>query len=222
MIRGPPPLSATRPDQDRPSEPPGTLGDILYADSARSRIPEHEWAALVRAIAGRDPRALQALYERAHRPAFTLILRITQSREAAEELTVDVFHEVWRRAAQYDGSGGSVLGWIMNLAHSRAIDRLRFEGRKKRVMPSTGAPLSECDVRSDEVLEFKQQSDRLREALALLTPAERTAIETAFFGELTYVQVAARLNQPLGTIKTRIRSGLGKLRQALSAPLVRS
>src|SRR6185437_7839892 len=108
-----------------------TLGDVLYAKS-RTVVPEQDWAKLVQSIAEGDQLALHALYERAHRPVFTLIMRLTANREIAEELTVDVFHDVWRRAARYDAENGTVLGWIMNQARSRAIDRLRFESRKKR------------------------------------------------------------------------------------------
>jgi len=196
----------------------GTLGDLLYADKAKARVSEKDWVELVRSIAAGDQLALHALYERTNRVVFTLIMRITRNRETAEELTLDVFHDVWRRASQYDAAGGTVLGWIMNQARSRAIDRLRFEQRKKRVnahaeelLPVTAAS------GSDELLDLREQGRVLRNALAVLTPDEREAIEAAFFAELTYTEVAARLNQPLGTIKTRIRSGLAKLRQALAA-----
>jgi RNA polymerase sigma-70 factor, ECF subfamily len=111
-----------------------------------------------------------------------------------------------------------VLGWIMNQARSRAIDRLRFDQRKKRLDAGDcdAAPDTEPDI-SHDLLELKQQAAALQCALALLTPDERQAIESAFFQELTHVEVAVRLNQPLGTVKTRIRSGLLKLRQALAA-----
>src|SRR6476620_9678416 len=81
---------------------PGTLGEVLYAKPSRPPVPETEWVALVRAIAAGDQDALHALYERAHRAVFTLSMRITASRETAEEVTVDVFHDVWRRASAYD------------------------------------------------------------------------------------------------------------------------
>jgi RNA polymerase sigma-70 factor (ECF subfamily) len=105
----------------------------------------------------------------------------------------------------------------MNQARSRAIDRLRFEQRKKRVNHHADGPLP-ATAASDprEAFNLKEQGRLLRHALTVLTPEERQAIETAFFSELTYGEVAARLNQPLGTVKTRIRSGLGKLRQALA------
>src|SRR5215813_2457865 len=112
-------------------ETPTTLGDILYARSTAT-VPEEDWMILVRSIAGGDELALHALYERAHRIVFTLIMRITANVETAEELTLDVFHDIWRRASRYDAANSTVLGWIMNQARSRAIDRLRFENRKKR------------------------------------------------------------------------------------------
>ncbi len=190
---------------------------MLYAAKAKTTVSEKDWAELVRSIAAGDQRALHALYERTHRLVFTLIVRITSNRETAEELTLDVFHDVWRRASTYDAAGGSVVGWIMNQARSRAIDRLRFEQRKKRVNPHADSPLPTTFGRDPhEALDLREQGRLLRSALSVLTPDERQAIEAAFFSELTYDEVAARLNQPLGTVKTRIRSGLGKLRQALA------
>jgi RNA polymerase sigma-70 factor (ECF subfamily) len=195
---------------------PATLGDILYA-KCKAPAVEQEWAALVRSIGAGDQFSLHALYERAHRPVFTLIMRITANRETAEELTVDVFHDVWRRASTYDAANGTVLGWIMNQARSRAIDRLRFESRKKRSDVDGVQPPAEMAPNPQDELELRQQGESLRAALAALTPDERQAIETTFFAGLTHAEAAARLNQPLGTIKTRIRSALQKLRQQLSA-----
>jgi RNA polymerase sigma-70 factor, ECF subfamily len=206
-------------EQERREAAPATLGDVLYPDRSKALVTESEWVALVRAVGEGDQLALHALYERAHRVVYTLIVRMTCNRETAEELTVDVFHDIWRRASRYDAAGGTVLGWIMNQARSRAIDRLRFEQRKKRVDPHAEDVTRDGEVAVDShlVLELKQQSEALRHALTILTPEERQAIEAAFFSELTYAEVAARLDQPLGTIKTRIRSGLHKLRQALAA-----
>jgi RNA polymerase sigma-70 factor (ECF subfamily) len=143
-------------------------------------------------------------------------MRIARNRETAEELTLDVFHDVWRRACDYDPVNGTVLGWIMNQARSRAIDRLRFEHRKKRVDPHPGEQTEGNAHDSQDLLESRQRGDALRHALAVLSTAERQAIEAAFFSELTYAEVAQRLDQPLGTIKTRIRAALHKLRGALA------
>jgi RNA polymerase sigma-70 factor (ECF subfamily) len=161
---------------------------------------------------------LRALYERAHSIVFTLIMRITANRNAADELTVDVFHDVWRRAATFDPAAGPVLGWIMNQARSRALDRLRYQRRQKRVGPDH-ADASDAVVSEDSevAVEMRDQSRILQTALSVLTAEERQAIELAFFSELTQTETAARLSQPLGTIKTRIRSGLEKLRRDLNA-----
>jgi RNA polymerase sigma-70 factor, ECF subfamily len=204
-----------RPDGDAPARET-TLGDLLYTDKTRAVVAEKEWVGLVWSIAAGDQLALRTLYERTHRIVYTLIVRITNNRETAEELTLDVFHDVWRRAGTYGATGGSVVGWIMNQARSRAIDRLRFDQRKKRVNSSADSPVTGTAA-SDPVLtlDTREQGRLLREALTILPPAERQAIEAAFFSELTYREVAERLHEPLGTIKTRIRSGLGKLRHAL-------
>jgi RNA polymerase sigma-70 factor (ECF subfamily) len=208
-------VAAAQPSETEGS--PGTLGDVLYDGRSTGLVAEAEWVALVRSVAAGDQPALHALYERAHRPVFTLMVRIMSNREAAEELTLDVFHDVWRRAARYDPANGTVLGWILNQARSRALDRLRFDGRQKRTAPDADTGLGTAEAADPrDVVALRQQCQALRGALAVLTPDERASIETAYFAELTHAQAAARLNQPLGTVKTRIRSALHKLRQALS------
>src|SRR5437762_3573448 len=140
-----------------------TLGDVLYAKS-KSKVPEQDWATLVQSIAAGDQLALHALYEMAHRIVFTLIMRITANREAADELTIDVFHDVWRRASGYDAANGTVLGWIMNQARSRAVDRLRFENRKKRSHGGDVQPLAEVAADPRDVIELREQGALLRAA----------------------------------------------------------
>jgi RNA polymerase sigma-70 factor (ECF subfamily) len=174
--------------------------------------------ALVRAMAAGDQRALRALYDRSHRLVFTLLARLLNDRRSAEELTVDTFHAVWSRAANYDPAAGPVLGWIMNQARSKGIDRLRYEQRKKRTAPpglQDDLHYTDGTDSTGETIEVIQQGQALRACLSTLAAGEREAIEAAFFLELSYPEVAARLNQPLGTVKTRIRSGLHKLRLAM-------
>jgi RNA polymerase sigma-70 factor (ECF subfamily) len=196
---------------------PGTLGAVLYASPSKAFVSEAEWVALVRSVADGDQSALHALYERAHRAVFTFVMRITVNGESAEEVTLDVFHGVWRHASRYQEADGTVLGWIMNQAHSPAIDRRRFDHRQKRVQSEAGDPIpASGTAHPDDLIAFKQQSQALGTALVVLTPDERNAIEAAFFSELTYAEIAARLNEPLGTIKIRIHSGLHKLRGALA------
>jgi RNA polymerase sigma-70 factor (ECF subfamily) len=212
-------ISVVGAKQDPRESETRTLGDVLYESEAEAkvRVPEKDWVGLVQSIAAGDQLALHSLYEQMYRIVFTLIVRITNNRETAEELTLDVFHDVWRRASSYDPAGGSVVGWIMNQARSRAIDRLRFDHRKKRLTNDVDSPLPTTAANDpEEACHLEEQSRLLRNALEVLTPEERRIIETAFFFELTYHEVATKLNQPLGTVKTRIRSGLGKLRQALA------
>lgn len=201
---------------ERSSRLPATLGDVLYAN-ARASVPEQEWVSLVQSIAVGDQLALHALYERAHRPVFTLMMRLTANRETAEDLTIDVFNDIWLRACGYDAEHGPVLGWIMNQARSRAIDRLRCEHRKKNGNNGNSPPPGETAADARDTLELSQQRAWLVAALAELTSDEREAIQTTFLGGLTHAEAAAKLNQPLGTIKTSIRSGLHKLRKMLTA-----
>ena len=204
------------PHEDPRDAPAPILGDLLYADTSKPVVSEADWIRLVQAIARGDEQALRGLFERTYRLVFTVAMRITHNRETAEEVTLDVFHDVWRRAATYDPAGGSVVGWIMNQARSRAIDRVRRDQRKKRNPGhADGAVPSPAARTPHDAVAGKDEGRHLREAHAVLTSAERVAIETTFFAELTYAEAAARLKQPLGTIKTRIRSGLGRLRQAL-------
>jgi RNA polymerase sigma-70 factor (ECF subfamily) len=190
-----------------------TLGDLLYAPGARPAMHEDDWLALVKSIAAGDQFALHSLYERTHRIVFTLIVRITNNREVAEEVTLDVFHDVWRRASAYDPANGSVVGWIMNQAWSRAIDRIRFAQRKKRVNNDTnGVAAGRTSEDPHAAFDVKEQGSLLREAMNNLNHDEKQAIEMAYFSELTHQEVAGSLNEPLGTIKSRIRSGLNKLR----------
>lgn len=196
-----------------------TLGDVLYVDKTKVRKSETDWLRLVQSIATGDQIALHSLYEQTHRIVFTLIFRITKNRETAEEVTLDVYYDVWRRAPVYDPVDGPVIGWIMNQARSRAIDRLRFEHRQKRSNKYVDHPPTRTGADPQRICEVEEQSRQLRDALGVLTAEERRSIETAFFSELTYGEVAARLNQPIGTVKTRIRSGLAKLRTVLAERL---
>jgi RNA polymerase sigma factor (sigma-70 family) len=179
-----------------PALPSGTLGALLYSDTASAFVPEEDWVMLVSRVAARDASALHALYGRMSRAVFTLILRITRSREYAEELTADVFHDLWRRAVEYSPEMGTVVAWIMNQARSRALDRVRF-----------------AVVRDDE--EFARAAGRLRLALPHLSEDERLTLETAYFAGLTHLELAACLDEPVELVKARIRAGLIKLREVM-------
>lgn len=197
--------------------PRATLGDVLHGNGSKTPVKESGWVELVRCVAAGDQLALHAIYERAHRAVFTLAVRITGNVQTAEEVTVDVFYQVWRRASAYDPANGTVLGWVMIQARTRAIDRVRFEQRKRRNGGMDEAVTDSTAADPRDVVELKQQAAALRAALVELTADERRAIESAFFSGLTHAEVAVLLGQPLGTVKTRIRSGLQKLRVAMAA-----
>jgi RNA polymerase sigma-70 factor (ECF subfamily) len=132
-------IRAKHSGRNRPRASAGTLGDVLYADERQALVPETDWLAVVQSIASGDQHALHALYERTYLIVFTLAVRITGTREAAEELTVNVFDDVWRRAWEYDAACGSVVGWMMNQVRYRAMDRPRAEQRENPRNPSAAA-----------------------------------------------------------------------------------
>jgi RNA polymerase sigma-70 factor (ECF subfamily) len=178
-------------------EPILTLADVIYAGGNAATAPERDWVQHVQFVAADSVASLEALYDRAAAAVFTLIARMLKDRTAAEELTLDVFQEVWRRAPRYDPRTGPVIAWIMNMARSRASDRLWLERRDPRVDPRP----------EEERPEDRQAKDQraLRAALSMLTADERLTIETALFQSLQHGDI------PLGTAKSRIRSALGKL-----------
>ena len=148
---------------DRRDFEPQTLGDVLYANNAQVPVSEDTWVGLVQSIAERDQLALHALYTQTYGVVFTWTMRILGNWETAEELTLDVFHDVWRTASTYDSTSGSVVGWIMNLARSRAIDR-RFEQRTS--LPPT------IDVLVTSPADSLRPSPSLWEALSRRIAAE--------------------------------------------------
>jgi RNA polymerase sigma-70 factor (ECF subfamily) len=184
-----------------------TLGDVLYAQP-KDPPSEHEWAMLVARIAQGEATALHALYDRTHRMVFTLMMRLSGDRQTAEDLTLEAFHDLWRSAREYEPGGGGVLAWTMMRARACALARLGG------AEPGAGLAANP-DPRAAR--ELAPGTRALHAALAGLTSYERQAIETTYFEGLTHAEAAARLHQPPGAIKTRIRSGLHKLREALAA-----
>jgi RNA polymerase sigma-70 factor (ECF subfamily) len=174
-------------------------------------------AALERMARG-DHEALAELYDRHSRLVFSLALRILRDQSDAEDIVQDVFSQAWRQAARYESSRGNPVAWLLNLTRSRAIDRLR--GRRARPDTAAGepAPLDLPDLSQpvDEQLSLSYQAARIRAAVDELSLLQRVAIELAFYEGLTHVEIAERLELPLGTVKTRIRQGLLKLKERLA------
>ncbi len=179
-------------------------------------------ASALRRMGDGDGSGLAELYDRHGRALFSLAFRILRDQTDAEEVVQDVFVQAWRQAARYDTGRGPVVAWLLMLTRSRAIDRLR----QRRGLP----PMRDDDVSAlrdvadagtpvDWQLLSAEQVQALRAALDELPVAQRTAIELAFYEGLTHAEVAERLEQPLGTVKTRIRLGLLRLRAAIGEAL---
>ncbi len=185
-----------------------------------SALPSPDEPALVRRVAARDEAALAALYDRYARPMFALALKITGVPEEAEEIVTDVFCQAWRTADRYDATRGRVDGWLFMMTRSRALDRVRAAQRELRRIEAQEAEVAVTpqdrvsDPEADAELAERRRA--VQSALGVLTEAQRQALELAFFEGLSHSEVAERTGEPLGTIKTRIRSGLGRLREALA------
>ena len=169
-------------------------------------------------IARGDEHALADLYDRHARLIFSLALRILQVRADAEDIVQEVFAQVWAQAGRYDPGRGAVAAWMLMLARSRAIDRLRARRARPEIAGESGAAERLPDAAAPQDLELlsAEQVTRLQLALEHLPDAQRKALELAYYEGLTHAEVAVRLAEPLGTIKTRIRQAVIKLRESLS------
>jgi RNA polymerase sigma-70 factor (ECF subfamily) len=190
----------------------------LALDPGDPRPSREADADAMRRMAGGDGSALAELYDRHARSLFSLAVRILRDHGDAEEIVQDVFAQAWRQAARYDTSRGVVVAWLLMMARSRAIDRLRARRGQPPLQgdhPTALRDVADAGQPVDLALLTADQIAHVRAALEALPDVQRTAIELAFHEGLTHAEVAERLAQPLGTIKTRIRLGLLRLRAAL-------
>jgi RNA polymerase sigma-70 factor (ECF subfamily) len=174
---------------------------------------------LLHAVARGDEAALARLYDAYRVILFGLLVRILNSREEAEDILQEVFIQVWRRAKDFDEKRGRPFTWLVTLARSRAIDRLRLLGARQRLAASAGR--ERVDEASDALTDTIKgtQQEVVRRALAELPEEQKHTLVLAYFEGLTQSEIAAKLGAPLGTVKTRMRSGLIKLRALLGPQL---
>lgn len=167
-------------------------------------------------VASDDAEALGELYDGYGRVVFGLVYAMLGSPEAAEEVTQDVFAHVWRDARSYRAERGSVRTWLLAIARNAAIDRFRRTGGRAARERPLDETAERADPAADELLERAVQTDRVRRALAGLPPDQRTVIALSFYGGYPQSEIAARLGIPLGTVKSRARAAMEKLRTSLA------
>ena len=176
---------------------------------------------LVAQLSRQDTDAFEALYGRYGNLVYSLSLRILGDVQAAEDVVQDVFLRVWRKPDHYDTARGRFLTWLLSVARNRAIDERRSRGRRQRFEVGS-APLDGDGPQGDEADDpalaalLADERSAIRRALVGLPPEQRSAIELAYYGGLTQQEIARALGEPLGTVKTRIRLGMQKMRGALA------
>jgi len=193
----------------------------LATDTATIRARDQDLISLVEQVATGDQAALATLYDTTNRLVYGLILRVLGDTSSSEEVLLDVYTQVWRQAASYDASRGTPLAWLTTIARSRAIDRLRSgwqDQQRKEPLETLGDAVADA-ANPEETTAAAERQRLVRAALAELSPEQREVIELAYYSGLSHSEIAEKLNQPLGTVKTRTRLGMMKLREAL-APML--
>ncbi|MEO5723425.1 MAG: ECF RNA polymerase sigma factor SigK [Ilumatobacteraceae bacterium] len=189
--------------------------DVADSAIADTDDPPTRAAKLMRRVTKGDEAAFAELYDLVSPAVYGVTKRVVRNSAQAEEVAQEVMVELWRTAARYDPARGSVFTWVMTLAHRRSVDRVRAEEshvrRDERVQES--APMESADVADEVLVEFDRA--RVLRAMDQLTEAQRQSIELAFFGGHTHAEISVLVDLPLGTVKTRIRDGLIRLRDAL-------
>lgn len=183
--------------------------------TSRRRQTETPDADLLSAVARGDESALAEIYDRHAGILLGLLVRILRDRSEAEDVLQEVFLQTWRRAAEFDPSRGHPLSWLTMMARSRALDRLRALGSRGRAANRAASEPGEQANDAADCATASETGRRVRRALERIPEAQREALLLAYFEGLTQVEIAARLDRPLGTVKTQTRLGLTKLRDLL-------
>ena len=181
-------------------------------DKARKRAED---VALLARIVDRDERAVEELYARYSGPLYSLAYQVTGAERFAQDVVQEVFIALWRDASRFDPARGAVAPWLFSLARHKAIDLVRREANVRKRTADVDLEFHEADDDVDHETWLNFRREKVLEAIEELTPAQREALELAFFGGLTHVEVSERLGIPLGTAKTRIRSALLRMRDIL-------
>lgn len=186
------------------------------AQTERARNDDSELVELLTRTARGDDTAFSGIYEALAGPVYGMVLRVLRDPAQSEEVTQEVLVEVWRQASRFSRERGSVRSWVLTVAHRRAVDRVRSaqasSDREERV--GRASHQREFDEVVDEV-EHRLEAEQVRRALSVLTDLQREAVSLAYYGGYTHREVSELLDVPLGTIKTRLRDGLIRLRDEM-------
>jgi len=185
-----------------------------HANRASGQARDADLGTLLAQVACGNEMAFEAVYDRTAGQVFGVARAVVRDRAQAEEVAQEVLLELWRRAAWFDGRRGSAMAWVMTLAHSRAVDRVRSEQRAANRESSSAAPLV-ADEDVAEAVEARLDRERVRRCLGSLTELQRESVTLAYYGGYTYREVAGLLGVALGTVKTRMHDGLVRLRDCL-------
>jgi RNA polymerase sigma-70 factor (ECF subfamily) len=177
---------------------------------------------LIAQAAGGEERAIATLYDRYGGVLYAVAYRIVGQRADAEEVVIEAFAQAWREAPRFASERGSVAGWLTMIARSRALDTVRARSRRDRLTASAAADrmgvspaMGEWRADPAGAVDHAERRTKVREALEMLSPPQRQAIELAYFEGLSQSEIAERLQEPLGTVKTRVRLAMQKLRESL-------
>lgn len=181
-------------------------------------VDDVDLAQLMADVAGGDQTAFATVYDRLAPTVYGVARRVLRDRAQAEEVAQEVFVEIWRQAARFDGSRGSVRTWAVTICHRRSVDRVRSEQAHRTRHLRTGAAAGSAEPTPEDVTVEREEQQEAAAAMAELSEAQREALSLAFYEGLTHVQIAERLGVALGTVKTRIRDGLIRLRGTMGAP----
>ncbi len=191
-------------------------GELASAPRTSAPSANEELAELLKACSLGEEAAFAKLYDATAARLFGLVLRTVRDRAQAEEVTQDAYLDIWRNSSRFDPDRGSALSWLMTIGHRKAVDRVR-SAEAARLRDAAYEALEQAPPFDQTIEEAHRNLDgqRVRRALDALTETQRGALELAYFGGYTHREVAAMMNLPLGTAKTRIRDGLIRLRDTL-------
>jgi RNA polymerase sigma-70 factor, ECF subfamily len=204
----------SRRPRQAPVRPSG--GRPLLTVPASDTTPDLSIEGLLRSVAQGDRTAFAEMYDRISSRVLGLVTRVLRDRAQSEEVTQEVFLEIWQSATKFDANRGSGMAWVLTMAHRRAIDRIRASQKSHERDLRIGIRDMERDFDGVvESVEIRVENERVKRAMSRLTPLQREAVILAYYGGYSHTEMAQILGIPLGTVKTRLRDGMIRLRDEL-------